>query len=520
MAMSCKKIEIGFKPVTVSGTRIFVSSKMQENVTLLVEGIKNHQQLGEYGFFGTMFHGMPGTGKSLHAEHIAELTGASLFKAPLLTDPGDVAELYSTARTNAKNKPVIVLLNDLDYLGKRSEGSMNQAFRPVLAQILTEMEQRDNKGVFTFITTNLPDNIDEALRRPPRVTFELEFLPPTRGEREKMLEAILSNSPMKIVWTKEMVSLAADLTFGYVPGDLFGIVQNASMQAIVRTANEVTKEDILKAKAMQKPSAIRDMPFIEPTERLEDFAGGYIFSQKAMLAELGARIDNGVNIILYGPSGCGKTGLAKGIIGTFKYNGIYINAADVIDKWLGESGKKFARAVDRAKALAPAVLVIDQAEGIISQNQYSDDWVSVLKSKLSEPIPGVMVVMTTTNPSNWGAEILGRFHKIYVGAPYPNCLIKIAEKALPQGHNVNIPAMFERVEHVTPRELKNAIKRILDFGGELTTELLIAVLGTYPTGARDNGYDQIKQFVGDETAIFREIKSASYKPKTSEEPGA
>src|SRR5208283_4388275 len=121
-----------------------------------------HKNLGPYGSFGVLLKGIAGTGKTMFTRFIADesQTGALLYRAPMLTDPEEVRQLYDSARAGAKDQPVIILLDDFDYVGKRSE-STNPAFRPILAQTLTEMDAPGkNIGVFTFITSNLPDMLD------------------------------------------------------------------------------------------------------------------------------------------------------------------------------------------------------------------------------------------------------------------------------------------------------------------------------------------------------------------------
>ncbi|MEM4360155.1 MAG: ATP-binding protein [Candidatus Bilamarchaeaceae archaeon] len=498
----------GVKGEKVEGTRFYLPKRLKKDADLLIEGIKQYKTLGIYGSFGALLKGIPGTGKTLFTRYVAEKTEALIYVAPMLYEDAQVRDIFDAARSTTKERPAVLVFDDLDYIGKRTE-AINSVYRPVLAQLLTEMDiQARNIGVFTFITSNLPDMLDEALRRPPRITYEIEFLPPTRKEREEILATMLSANATEMNWSKEIIEYAAAITFGYTPGDLLGIVQNAMMQAIVRKSNDISKEDIDFAKMMQKPSAIRDLPFIEPTEKLNDIVGGYVAQQREMLAELAVRIDNGILAILYGPAGCGKTALAKAVAGQFGYNCLYFNPSDIIDKYVGEPGKALARAFSRAKALGPCVLILDQAEGIINpENPYAKEWTSVLKAQLSEPIPNVFVIMTAIDPSGWGEEILTRFHKIYVPRADERSQMEILKRYLPAESKVDIDKVIAASkDRLTPRDIKTVIRSIQDFGVKVTTETLLAVINL-PRKNVDLAYEkQLTELLGDDTKIFAAIK--------------
>lgn len=500
-----------FKGEEIKGTRIYVPIRLRKDAEMLVEGIRNGtNSLGlELGSFGALFHGLPGTGKSHFARYLAEQSGAIFFDSPMLTSAEDVVGLFEAARKSRKEteKPVIVLMDDLEYVGKRSEGG-NSGFRPVLAQLLQECDMSpNNENIFRVITTNLEDNLDEALRRPPRITFEIEFLPPLRVERLEILKSIIGSEGMKLKWSDEILSYAADITFGYTPGDLVGVVQHASISALVNKREDISKEDVSNAKNGVLPSAIRDMPFYEPKEKLDDLSGGYVFYQKQLLSEMAVRIEKGLRVILYGPSGCGKTMLAKSLAGSFGYNCMVLNPADVVDKYIGETGKIISKAINRAKALSPSILVIDQAEGIINpENPYAKEWLSVLKAKLSEPIEGVMVILTTTDPRGFGEEILSRFRKVYVSHPDQISLTAMMDSMRKEGETFDSAEVISKSGTLTPRDVKEAIFAIRDLGGTVDTKTIIAVLKSNPQTKEGINYDQVAAILGDDTRLYMAIK--------------
>ena len=75
---------------------------------------------------------------------------------------------------------------------------LNVAMRSVVSQLLTELDGavHDNTGVFTVGASNLPWDIDPALRRPGRFDRTLFVPPPDRFARIGILATKLSTIPL------------------------------------------------------------------------------------------------------------------------------------------------------------------------------------------------------------------------------------------------------------------------------------------------------------------------------------
>lgn len=518
----------------VKGVRIYVPKYIEERMMCLVESIKDSSRFGEYASFGTLHYGIQGTGKTILAKKVAEMTGAGYYEVPALSSPDELTAYFKSARKLAEggDKRALIVFDDVEYLGKRSDPS-NQHYSAILKAMLQETQDtKQNRNVFWIATTNLPEKLDEAFRRPPRITMEIEFLPPNRGEREYMLEAILGDKAIGMGWNKELIKYAAGITYGYTGGDLLGLVELAVMASTMdKGSKSITEKNVNWAKANMKPSAIRDLPYIEPYEKLEDVAGKYILPQKDMLATFATRIDNGMLTILYGPSGSGKTYLARALAGSFGFNTLYVDASKVVDKYVGESGKILDRMFTRAKALTPCFLIIDQAEGIINQgNQYSDEWLSVLKASTSQPMPGVFVILIASDPSNWGPEILSRFRKVYIPEADRASMTAVFKALLAKHFSVKSGKGDSKLvcdvdvdealalglatggRAINPRSLERILTTIKDLGGVLTTDMLIDAIQSQPEEADSNvNFEDVRKIVGDDTVIYQAIMGSGKK---------
>jgi len=575
----------------VATARYFLDSRYKPVVETIIKGIRNYRDLGEHGFFGVFLYGAPGVGKTSMVDYLAEQTGGDRLKVPLFANPDEVREAYKQARAyvKEKNRPVLISINEIDALGKRSSGTTSENKAAILAALLTESESTENTGVFTFYTSNrFKEDCDEAFMRAPRGGIQVEIFPPTLIGREKVMQALLSDKTLPVKWEADNIKHAASISYAYTPADLLGLIQlsvmetskaehykdgaqlfiSKSMQEVLErlkrekglevapdVADKIAKQegDFSKDKSdftlfgkrnagkseeapvsyfirkkseseflvfekkmtngiidaafkFAHPSAIASMPFIEPKERLKDVAGGYIEQQKKVLQSMGLRIDNGANVILYGPPGSGKTFIALALGGELGYNTIIVNPSNIIDKYVGESGKKVAQLFTAAKALAPCLLIIDEGDGLDRQNPYSEGWMSVLKANTSEKIPGVMVIMTGNDPSYWGDDILSRFTKLYIPRPDNKSLSEIIANYTPAGCSINPDMVIEAGgDRITPRLIKDAIATFTNFGKTPTTERLIQMISTTQMAADTRDYESIRKLVGDDTARIAQV---------------
>jgi transitional endoplasmic reticulum ATPase len=117
-------------------------------------------------------------------------------------------------------------------------------------------------------------------------------------------------------------------------------------------------------------------------------------------ASLGLTPHRGV--ILFGPPGNGKTLLAKAVATETTAHLELINGPEILSKWVGQSEEHLRRVFDRARTLAPSVIVIDELDAIAPAradmaHQYAITLISQLLVCLDgmESRGGVMVIGTT-----------------------------------------------------------------------------------------------------------------------------
>ncbi|KAL8892444.1 MAG: hypothetical protein Q9192_005610 [Flavoplaca navasiana] len=184
---------------------------------------------------GILLYGPPGTGKSYLAKAVATEANSTFFSvssSDLVSKwMGEserlVKQLFSMAR---ENKPSIIFIDEVDALcGPRGEGE-SEASRRIKTELLVQMDGvgRDSKGVLILGATNIPWQLDAAIRRrfQRRVHISLPDLP----GRMKMFELAVGTTPCDLK-AADFKTLG-QLSEGYSGSDIAIAVQDALMQPV------------------------------------------------------------------------------------------------------------------------------------------------------------------------------------------------------------------------------------------------------------------------------------------------
>ena len=140
-----------------------------------------------------------------------------------------------------ENKPSIIFIDEVDALcGPRGEGE-SEASRRIKTELLVQMDGvgRDSKGVLILGATNIPWQLDAAIRRrfQRRVHISLPDLP----GRIRMFEMAVGTTPCDIKGPDFKV--LGQLSEGYSGSDISIAVQDALMQPVrkIQTATHYKK---------------------------------------------------------------------------------------------------------------------------------------------------------------------------------------------------------------------------------------------------------------------------------------
>ncbi|MFE6712475.1 ATP-binding protein [Streptomyces sp. NPDC057695] len=213
---------------------------------------------------GLLLYGPPGCGKTFIARAVAGELGAN-FLTVSLSDVLDmwigaseknIHDIFETARRQA---PCVVFLDELDALGAKRSRTHHSGLRNVVNQLLTELDGisggAGNEGVFVLAATNVPWDVDIALRRPGRLDRTLLVLPPDATAREAILRYHLRERPIEAVDLGKLVKATEDFS----GADLAHVCETAAEAALLDSARSgsvrlITTKDLLGAAKQLKPS--------------------------------------------------------------------------------------------------------------------------------------------------------------------------------------------------------------------------------------------------------------------------
>ncbi len=132
------------------------------------------------------------------------------------------------------------------------------------------------------------------------------------------------------------------------------------------------------------------------------------------------------DFLLVGPAGTGKTTLAHAFAGSIKAEFREYSSTEIVDKYIGESGKQLKRIFDSAKTLShPVVLFFDEVDSILPKGPTSSerqDVKNIFKKELTDlkKYPNIIVTAATNKDMQDFDEALvraGRLRAIDVPTP-------------------------------------------------------------------------------------------------------
>ena len=214
---------------------------------------------------GLLLYGPPGCGKTYLARATAGELGANFYTLSLNEilsmwlgeSEKALARLFETARQHA---PSVIFIDEVDALGAKRSDFNSATGRAIVSQFLVEMDGivSNNQKVMVLGATNMPWNVDSALRRPGRFDRVLFVPPPDRPAREQILQIHCQNRRLS-----SAVNLAemATKTEHFSGADLSHLVEMATERALSEALRsgqlrEVDQRDFQMALKECRPSTM------------------------------------------------------------------------------------------------------------------------------------------------------------------------------------------------------------------------------------------------------------------------
>jgi len=496
-------VEVSERPVPqvvyedIGGMRQALT-KVREMIELPLKHPELFDRLGIDPPKGILLHGPPGTGKTMMAKAVANeseayfisLNGPEIMSKYYGESEKALRDLFEEAE---KNAPAIIFLDELDSIAPKRGEVTGEVERRVVAQLLSLMDGlKERKNVIVIGSTNRPEALDMALRRPGRFDREIELGVPDYEGRREIFQIHTRGMPLA-----EDINIDdfAELTYGFVGADIAAICREAAMNSLRRVLPDIDLDkatipkEILDQLVVQRldfetamrevqPSALREIMIEVPKVTWEDIGG--LEEVKQLLVEavewpllhgdsfrrLGIEAPKG--ILLYGPPGTGKTMMAKAVANESNANFITAKGSDLLSKWYGESEKKIAEIFRRARQVAPSVVFLDELDALVptrggstGEPHVTERMVNQLLSEMDglEELHGVVVIGATNRPDIVDPALLrpGRFDElIMVPVPEDKTRLKIFQvhsKKMPLAEDVDLSVLVSRTDQYTGADI-------------------------------------------------------------------
>ncbi len=432
--------------------------KVREMVELPLKHPEIFEKLGIEPPKGVLLHGPPGTGKTLLAKAVASETNSHFI---LINGPEIISKFYGESEQNLRKKfeeaeqnaPSIIFFDEIDAIAIKREETKGDVEKRVVAQLLGLMDGLKSRGkVIVIAATNIPNQLDPAIRRPGRFDREIEIGVPDKQGRLEILKIHTRNMPLaKDVVLKDI----AKVTHGFVGADLSSLAKEAAMIVLRRILPDlkvegvedgepipkeileklqVNQKDFIDALKVVRPSAMREVLVETPDLGWNDIGGledvkdklreavEWPLKKPEVFKRMGIRPPRG--ILLYGPPGTGKTLLAKAVAKESEANFILVNGPSLLSKWVGESEKAVREIFRKARQTAPTILFFDEIDALVPRRsgnaadtgRTNERVVNQMLTEMDglESLNDVVIIAATNRPDIVDPALLrqGRFDRV------------------------------------------------------------------------------------------------------------
>lgn len=420
-----------------------------------------------------LFHGAPGTGKTMTAHAVAKHLGRRVLNVdiPTFVENREADRFLPGLFREARLHNALLFFDECEMLfSARRHGNA------LMTLLLTELERFEGVAI---LATNVPQALDEALDR--RILVKVHFAPPDREARAQ-------------IWRKHLPSqapIAADVEVDAL-ADRFemsgGYIKNAVLMALADAVHtggdrpELTMAMLERAARdqCQRPSdddARHDL--VQPKVRLSDLVLPDDLREQVLEVVAAARnrrtvlerwgigahltAGKGVAALLHGQPGTGKTLCAEAIANELCRPLLVAQIPALLSRYVGGTEGNLAGMFKDAKAQA-AVLLLDECDALLTDRdavtqRHDVSAVTVLLG-LIERHDGV-VLLATNRPGKLDAALTRRLGW-QLAFPMPDAWLRsqIWQGLLPQTVPVQGTLDFGRLGRKYPMtggHIRNAV---------------------------------------------------------------
>ena len=221
--------------------------KAKNKTKIITKYLEDPDKFKNWAPKNILFYGMPGTGKTMLAQALANelnvpikmIKATSLIGEHVGDGAKQIHKLYHYAR---HNKPFVIFIDEIDAIAlERKYQSLRGDVTEIVNALLTELDGiEDNDSIITICATNNPEILDYAIRS--RFEEEIEFTLPDEDERRLIIENNIKTMPLKCVFDMD---IAVSKTKNLSGRDIKEKVLKTALHKAISDSHDIITDDDL-----------------------------------------------------------------------------------------------------------------------------------------------------------------------------------------------------------------------------------------------------------------------------------
>ena len=227
---------------------------------------------------GVLLYGPPGCGKTMLARAVATECNAEFISVGISDvlnmwigeSERQLAALFDKAR---HSRPCVLFFDEIDALAYARSKANSEHTRQVVNEFLAQLDGfgADNQGVLILAATNMPWDVDSAMKRPGRFSRSVFVPPPDVEARQKIIELKLAGVPHENIDSRAIASTTPHFSGADVDG-LVELAKDFVLEEYVAQNSErpIRQPDLVRAAGDMQASTL---DWLRTARNLVKYAG-------------------------------------------------------------------------------------------------------------------------------------------------------------------------------------------------------------------------------------------------------